>query len=252
MARILIADDNPPSLRFLAEALRQTGHECTCVEDGVAARDAAVARPFDLLVLDARMPGLGGAAVLREVREGAGPSAGRPALATTASTDRADHARLHAAGFADVLCKPLAAATLQAAVLALLGPVPAAARATATATRRDPASTGLDAEAALSAAGGDAAIVAALRGLFVAELDALPAEIAAYAANRDVQALHERLHRLDASAGFCGAPGLVRAIARLRAVLADAPAAWPEAATAEFLAACTALRAGLAGDFRAP
>src|SRR5674476_109563 len=60
----------------------------------------------------------------------------------------------------------------------------------------------------------------------------------------DAYALRERLHRLDASAGFCGVPALLHAASALRAAL-GAPA-WPHSAILEFLAACERARVRLA------
>lgn len=235
MPRILIADDNPLSLRFFEDALGRAGHDCVCVNDGGDAVAAASEQCFDLLLLDARMPRLDGIAALQHIRASDAGSHASPALATTADTDASRHAELRAAGFVDVLPKPLTVKILQAAVTAHLR--------IAEPSRNDART--LDDAQALSAAGGDAAIVAALRELLCAELDALPAEIATCVANRDAIALHERLHRLDASAGFCGASGLADAVARLRTALVDS-SAWPHAATTEFLAACASLRTEIA------
>jgi HPt (histidine-containing phosphotransfer) domain-containing protein len=52
------------------------------------------------------------------------------------------------------------------------------------------------------------------------------------------------LHRIDASAGFCGAPALVRAAARLRSVLGEGTQ-WPRDAVATFLSACANVRRAL-------
>ena len=71
------------------------------------ALDHANASAYDVLLLDARMPNLGGAEVLARIRAQAGPSQHAIALATTADNDRATHAALRASGFADVLTKPL-------------------------------------------------------------------------------------------------------------------------------------------------
>jgi HPt (histidine-containing phosphotransfer) domain-containing protein len=101
----------------------------------------------------------------------------------------------------------------------------------------------LDDAQALSAAGGDMAIVAALRGLFATELDALPAEIEALAMRSDIAGLRDRLHRLDASAGFCGAPTLQAAISRLRRSLDGAH--WPAGPLDGFLATCARVRDAL-------
>lgn len=250
MPRILVADDNPLSLRFLADALAEAGADVHEAADGITALRLASDSAFDLLLLDARMPGLDGAGALARIRAGDGPSRDAVALATTADDAPATAAALREQGFAAVLPKPLRIDALQAAVASHL---PAGARATspampARATRVEDSADGdaLDDEQARRAAGGDAAIVAALRGLFVTELDALPAEIAAIAARNDRDALRERLHRLDASAGFCGVPALVVASARLRDRLA-ADTGWPASAVAEFLAVGERARQRLSG-----
>lgn len=248
--RMLIADDNPLSLRFLSEALARLGIEHVAAVDGAQALAAALDESFDLLLLDARMPGFGGAEVLARVRAQAGPSQHVIALASTADNVVAVQVALREAGFADVLLKPLSIDALRSALARHLPlPRPPAdervARASTHPTPAEPASTTtLDDHLALAAAGGDAAIVAALRGLFAAELDGLPVELAAIAARRDAEALRERLHRLDASAGFCGAPAMQRATRTLRSAL-DAPA-WPHAAAADFLDVCAHTRAMLA------
>lgn len=249
--RMLIADDNPLSLRFLSDALALLGVEHATAADGSQALAAAQRDSFDLLLLDARMPGHGGAQVLARVRAHAGPSQYATALATTADNAPATHAALRDAGFVDVLLKPLSIDTLRSA-LARHVQVPSATPVGDDCGTQEPRpvaaepglSERLDDRQALAAVGGDAAIVAALRGLFAIELDALPAELAAITERRDAEALRERLHRLDASAGFCGAPALQRAASTLRVAL-DAPA-WPNSAIADFLGTCARVRAMLA------
>jgi len=227
MPRILVADDNPLSLRFFADALASLGHAVTAAADGAAALERADADAFDVLLLDARMPRLDGVEVIARIRAQAGPSRHANALATTADTDPSTHARLLQAGFAEVLVKPIGVAELRDAL----------ARHLQAAASTDE----LDDRQALAAAGGDTGIVGALRGLFAAELDALPAELAALQGRHE--AVRERLHRLDASAGFCGAPAIVRAASELRAAL-ESPQ-WPRATIDAFLEACARTRARL-------
>lgn len=235
-SRILVADDNPLSLRFFAEALGLLGYAIVEAADGRIALDYASVSAYDVLLLDARMPNLGGAEVLARIRAQAGPSQHAIALATTADNDRATQAALRAAGFAEVLVKPL---RMDALGIALTRHAPSSAH-----TMQARAKETLDDRQALEATGGDAAIVAALRGLLVGELAALPGEFASLGANEDANALRERLHRLDASAGFCGVPALVHAASALRASL-NRPT-WPHSAILEFLAACERARALLA------
>jgi CheY-like chemotaxis protein/HPt (histidine-containing phosphotransfer) domain-containing protein len=233
---ILVADDNPVSLRFFADALEQLGVASELANDGIEAVARAGRTRFDLLLLDACMPGLDGIEALARIRAEAGPSQRAPALATTADANEDARARLADAGFAGVIAKPVTVDALRAAL----------AKHVAATTQ---GSDVLDDARALAATGGDASILAALRGLLVAELDTLPAEIAAFAARSDVAALRDRLHRLDASAGFCGAPALAGACAQLRGAL-DAHGTWPESAADVFLAVCADVRARLAESTR--
>jgi CheY-like chemotaxis protein len=236
-ARILVADDNPLTLRFFIEALAIAGVDGVGASDGRIAIDRACESAFDLLLFDARMPGIGGAAALAAIRAQAGPCRNAIALATTADDDASAHALLLAAGFAEVLVKPVGLQGLRHVLERYLGAAP-----TAIATQGD---ARLDDRQALAAAGGDTSIVAALRGLFARELDALPAEFATYAQRRDVDALSDRLHRLDASAGFCGAIAVRQAGTSLRAALATQ--AWPDAAIDDLLLVCARVRRQLRG-----
>jgi two-component system nitrogen regulation response regulator GlnG len=67
-ARILVADDED-SLRWVLEkSLRQAGYDVTAVADGAAAVRAFEAAPFDLVLLDVKMPGLDGLTALGRIR----------------------------------------------------------------------------------------------------------------------------------------------------------------------------------------
>lgn len=230
MANVLVADDNPLSLHFFSEAFALAGHETALAEDGSAALALAGEQAFDLILLDARMPGLDGGKVLQAIRSENHRNRDTPAVVTTAESS-ANRGALIASGFVEVLYKPIGIAALHA----LLGRhLPAIDNA-------DPL---LDDALAAEKTGGDASIIAALRGLFAGELDVLPEELDQYATEDDRTALLDRLHRLDASAGFCGAPALTQAIKVLRAQL-QAESAWPTAAIAEFLRTCMKTRAAL-------
>ena len=233
MPRILVADDNPLSLRYLVAALARPGVECSEAADGDAAVELASARRHDLLLLDARMPGCGGAEALARIRSRDGPSRDAPAIATTANDEAATHRGLLERGFCNVLVKPIGADALAEMVLRTLPPAVA---------EQPPA--WVDDAQALRAAGGDAGIAKALRGLLAQELAALPEELQRFTHAADAAALGERLHRLDASAGICGVPLLREASARVRAALAASD--WPAAEIEALLATVQRLRHALA------
>ena len=223
MAEILVADDNPLSLHFFSEALALVGHRATTAEDGKRALQLALERPFRLLLLDARMPGLDGRQVLAAIRASAGPCQATPALATTAEV-AIDPRILLDSGFVEILVKPIGLAAFHTAIA---GHLPQGRLGHRCADLLDDA-------LALAKTGGDVSITRALRGLFISELGALPAELDQFAVSGDHSAFLDRLHRLDASAGFCGAPALAVAIAEVRVQLRTDPA-WPIAAIGQLL-----------------
>jgi two-component system, sensor histidine kinase and response regulator len=80
--RVMIADDTEANRAVAAEWLTQGGAETTCVADGIQALDEVrrarlAGRPYDLVLLDARMPGMDGIAVARSLL---GDSQRRPSV----------------------------------------------------------------------------------------------------------------------------------------------------------------------------
>lgn len=202
--RVLVADDDPASCRFLCDGLRSLGAEATDCADGRQALQLARSEAFDLLLLDCRMPVAGAREVLAMLRaDGQARSAGAPAVASSAELNAAQRRALLAAGFIDVLQKPCGIAELQH-LLALL-------------PNRMPV---LDDGAALRASG-DAATMQALRQLLRGELALLHQELGM--PERGGSALDDRLHRLRSSCGFCGTPALAVEVSRLQRHLRENP-----------------------------
>ncbi|KGI77458.1 response regulator [Oleiagrimonas soli] len=204
-ACVLLAEDDPVSALFLAEALRSLGLDVDACDDGLLALARARVRRYDLLLLDCRLPGLGAQGILGTLAADATmASHGVPAIASSAEMTAAQEHALHAQGFARVLRKPMQVQDLEQALTAVLaGAAPL-----------------LDEAAALEASG-DARTLEALRGLFQTELETLSTQFDTLL--DDHAELRERLHRLRASCGFCGATPLSHACERLASAdIADA------------------------------
>ena len=115
--RVLVVDDDAPSRLLFSTVLRHLGvADVVAVEDGEAAVAAFQAGGFDLVLMDALMPGLDGYGATRlirahEARVGAPPV---PVIGTSAQEDEPTRCRSLAAGMTDVLAKPVEMARVKA------------------------------------------------------------------------------------------------------------------------------------------
>jgi CheY-like chemotaxis protein len=225
MNRVLIVDDDPISLRFLEAAVAQSGCVVETSIDGATA--LAANGDFNLLLIDRNLPDIGGVELLHALRK-AGITAA--AIATSAEIDADATAQLHAAGFVDVLEKP---ASVQRIVEIVVRHLP----------KTTPIL--LDDNAALGAIGGDADALRALRDLLARELEQLEHDLTRGDLATDTVRFGERLHRLRASCGFCGASALAARAADWQNALRDGSQATDGLRDA-FIVACretaTALR----------
>lgn len=215
---LLLVEDDPTSRAFLAAALRRLpAHVDTATSLGEAiarTRD----RAYAAWLVDAHLPDGSGCGLLAALRVS---GADGVALAHTASTDAALHARLRDAGFGTVLVKPLSAEALLDAVRRALDPAPVQRRHRGGPHSAVPASTTADmpvwdTEAAARAVGGQQAHVVALRGLFLAELPGIRERIREAVRHADATTLRAELHRLHASCGFVGAARVAAAARALQ------------------------------------
>ncbi len=210
--RVLVADDDPGSCRFLGDGLQRLGAQVLPCGDGATALELARREVFELLLLDCHMPGAGALQILAQLRaDPAAASTAAVAVATSAELAPRDRHQLLDAGFSEILLKPCTLADLRRMLQLVQADRPQAPM--------------LDDRAALATTG-DAATMRALRLLLGEELTLLLPELDRLLADR--VAFGERLHRLRSSCGFCGALALATHAAALQQQLAGsmpAPAA---------------------------
>ncbi|HEY0647081.1 PAS domain S-box protein [Phenylobacterium sp.] len=114
--RVLIVDDHPANRELVGLILAGVGAEVTEAEDGVAAAELAAQWPYDVILMDVRMPRLDGPGALARIRSEPGPNGATPILAFTADADAESGAQLLAAGFQGLVAKPVSPPDLVAAV----------------------------------------------------------------------------------------------------------------------------------------
>ena len=112
--RVLIVDDNQANRDVARAILEQAGVEVSEADGGEAAVQLAAITPFDLILLDYRMPGVDGPQALRRIRAEDGPNRSIPILGFSADAELSGLA--DAGGFDGAVAKPINAATLIQAV----------------------------------------------------------------------------------------------------------------------------------------
>ena len=109
---VLVADDEPRITKLVSIALGGEGFRVITAQDGEEAVAAAAAAPYDLILLDIRMPRLDGLQAAERIRAGRGPSAAAPIIALSAEPDEQGRAKALESGMDDFLTKPIDAARL--------------------------------------------------------------------------------------------------------------------------------------------
>ena len=113
MARILICDDTPDILEMIRFILEKEGYSVGTAESGAELLAQLRQEPADLLLLDLRMPGMDGFAVLGEMAK---LRRRPPVLVLSAKGQEADRRSAIEAGAADYIEKPFSLVRLLAAV----------------------------------------------------------------------------------------------------------------------------------------
>jgi CheY-like chemotaxis protein len=105
--RILVVDDNPAIRTMATQILRATGAEVKEAADGATALRLCAEHPFDVILLDLRLPDTTGLEVVSAIRSRRGPNANTAVVAFTASASSQPSAFYETAGFDAVLAKPV-------------------------------------------------------------------------------------------------------------------------------------------------
>jgi CheY-like chemotaxis protein len=111
--RILVVDDEPPVAQLLFDFLTEHGFEVVCAHSGVQALAQLARAPFDVVLLDMRMPEMDGIEVLKRIREHY-PRVG--VLMISANDDAEVAKRTVALGAFDYTLKPIDFAYISRAI----------------------------------------------------------------------------------------------------------------------------------------
>ena len=105
-ARVLVVDDQPPNTLLLRKLLEAEGYrQVVTINDPTEVLPLQREAPFDVILLDIRMPKLDGFAVMRLLQDDAGEDY-VPIIVLTAQTDEDTRLRALAEGAKDFVTKP--------------------------------------------------------------------------------------------------------------------------------------------------
>lgn len=113
---VLVVDDDAVARTLALAALGRLGVAARIAHDGREALVEVLSRPFDVVIMDVRMPGLDGLAATRAIRA-LPPDAHQPwIVALTAELEPLDRERCREAGMDDFVAKPFRTETLRSAL----------------------------------------------------------------------------------------------------------------------------------------
>jgi len=116
--RILVAEDNSTNRKVALGMLRKLGLRADAVADGAEAINALESIPYDLVLMDMRMPVMDGVQAARQIRnpQSAVLNHDIPIIALTANAMQSDRESCLAAGMNDFVSKPIRKTALRDAL----------------------------------------------------------------------------------------------------------------------------------------
>lgn len=114
--RVLVVDDDPPSLKMTAFLLTEEGYDVLTADNGLDALRLVEQETPDLAILDVMMPGLDGLQVTQRIRR----STSLPIIILSAKGETVDRVQGLDVGADDYLAKPFEPAELLARVRSVL------------------------------------------------------------------------------------------------------------------------------------
>src|SRR5689334_21057333 len=117
MNRILVVEDEPGIALALEDSLRLEGHAVEVMSDGMAASQCVREGAFDLILLDAMLPGKDGFTICRELRSAGSKT---PVIFLSARAQEYDRIRGLDLGANDYVVKPFSPDELMARVRRIL------------------------------------------------------------------------------------------------------------------------------------
>ncbi|KHL24878.1 response regulator [Croceibacterium mercuriale] len=109
---VLFVEDDPMNRRVVRDMLRVVGATMEEAEEAESGLRMLAAKPYDMVLMDLRMPGMDGITAIGLLRGTIGPNQSAPVIVVTADMAPDLRTRCLAAGADEVIVKPVAMAAL--------------------------------------------------------------------------------------------------------------------------------------------
>jgi signal transduction histidine kinase/CheY-like chemotaxis protein len=199
--RILIAEDNPVNQRVALLLLERLGYRADVVGNGAEAIEAVRARPYDIVLMDVRMPEVDGIEATRRIRAELPKELQPRIVALTANAMNEDRQVCEEAGMDDFLSKPVTPKELERALRE--------ARGRTSTLPRDSAIGMREIEALRRLTEGSPEIMGQLIDDYLTTAERLVGTIKEAADRGDARSIERAAHSLKGSSGQMGAQQLM-------------------------------------------
>ena len=235
-ARLLIVDDTRMNLTVVKGLLKKTELCITTALSGAEAVELAHTTPFDLILMDQRMPEMDGTEAMRRIRDQSdGQNRGTPVICLTADAVIGARERYIAMGFTDYLTKPIDSEALERMLMKYLPSEKVLVHsAEENALQEEPAQdddfgflrkADIDTETGLRYCEGDPALYASLLKEYLQSAEQRQQDIQRYYDAGDWEDYGILVHALKSTSRMIGAKELSETAASLEAAAERADAA---------------------------
>ncbi len=225
-SRILLAEDNLFNQQVASEILQDEGFVIEIANNGKEALDMALARPYELVLMDMQMPVMDGLEATREIRKHK-DSGALPILAMTANASQADRELCVSAGMDEHITKPIDPEKLFAALLRWIKPgsgqtIPPAENSEPVKTAAEiPDIDGIDTALGLKRAAGKPALYLKMLRSYVDDQGNAADQMQSAIAAGDYPTLQRLAHTLKGTSGSIGASALQSAAGEIEHLAAN-------------------------------
>ena len=206
---ILAVDDNLVNLKLLKTMLENMGQTVMTAGSGYEALRWCEKVPFDLILMDVRMPGMDGIEATQKIRALPNIEKNLPVIAITAHALPDEKKLILTSGFNDYMTKPVNIRQLATLISQWTNnPLKPRHKCSNVLFSSNIAESPVDLQRSIQLAGGNEDLAREMREMLLQELEDDLASIDQNIARDNHKGLLERVHRLHGASRYCGVPRL--------------------------------------------